>query len=362
MLFPYKYINHNITQLQEWIDFLFINVWCEAKAEFNFELLNECPELKEIVENEAWKGVEDENTEKGKKRKKAIDHFTGPISVIYDIFKDELTPYERKKLQTWYIRNMRIDYILMNKKKYKAITKKDIAKMSKNLSEKLYSFYVNLYNNVLDLAVIRNQNGTLERHYQDFVKINNRGFCPFCGVEPIQSYEMKGHEAYDHYFPKENYPLFAINFKNLVPTCHKCNSKEKGRESPVLKKGKQYPIKALYPYTKNPPVINITVNVDTKNYKTYEHKHLRIGYNTNNAFKEVSKWWNMYGIETRYKDVLTNVGVGKYWLVEYLDEMSPELREKVMENLPIKLEKSKFKDKNFLKVPFLLACEKEGIL
>lgn len=364
MLFPYKYLEHDIAQLQTWIDFLFMNVWCEAQHEFSFELLNGCPEFKDILIKEAWKEISDEKTEKGKKRKKAIDHLTGPVAVIYDLFKDELTPYQRLKLKKWYSVSRRLENICKTKKSFNPITKKDISKMSKSLSDHLYRFYINLYTNVLDLAIIRNQNGTLESHYQDFVKKNNKGVCPFCGIEPIQSYEMKGHEAYDHYLPKENYPLFAVNFKNLVPTCQKCNSKEKGRESPILKKGKSYPIKCLFPYAKTNPKIDIIISVNIKKYTFYEHKHLQIGYTTNNAAKEVSNWWNMYGIELRYKDVLTNNSIGgKYWLVELLDEITDPLeRKKILDRLPKKLENSKFKDRNFLKVPFLQACKAKGLI
>ncbi|MBP1682539.1 MAG: hypothetical protein H6Q27_102 [Ignavibacteriaceae bacterium] len=84
MLFSYKYINHDITRLQDWIDFLFINVWCNASEEYSLELLNGCPELKEIAEEEAWK--EDPT-------KKAKDYITGPISVIYDLFRATIGNY-----------------------------------------------------------------------------------------------------------------------------------------------------------------------------------------------------------------------------------------------------------------------------
>lgn len=363
MLFTYKYLDHDIVNLQKWIDFLFINVWCEAQSEFSFELFNGCKDFKAILEKEAWKEVSDEKSEKAKKRKKAIDHLTGPISVIYDIFKDELTPYQRQKLKNWYSVNKRLDNICAAKKSFKPITKKDLSKISKNLAKQLYDFHISLYTSVLDLAIIRNQNGTLENHYQEFVKKNNKGVCPFCGIEPLQSYEMKGHEAYDHYLPKENYPLFAINFRNLVPTCQKCNSKEKSRKSPILKKGKSYPTKCLFPYSKTNPVIDIQISVNIRNYTFYEHKHLSINFKTNKATKEVSNWWHMYGLEMRYKDVLTNNSIGgKYWLVELLDEITdPEEREKILDKLPQKLENSKFKGQNFLKVPFLQACRAEGL-
>lgn len=35
---------------------------------------------------------------------------------------------------------------------------------------------------------------------------------------------------FDHWFPKENYPLLALSFFNLIPSCSICNSSVKGRK------------------------------------------------------------------------------------------------------------------------------------
>ena len=115
MLFPYKYINHDITRLQDWIDFLFIHVWCNAKEEYSLELLNGCPELKKIPEEEAWK--EDQT-------KKAKDYITGPISVIYDLFKDELNHSQRKQIKKWYKRSRNLEKVHNIVHLYNPISKK----------------------------------------------------------------------------------------------------------------------------------------------------------------------------------------------------------------------------------------------
>ena len=122
MLFPYKYINHDITRLQDWIDFLFINVWCNAKEDYSLELLNGCSELKQVAEEEAWK--EDPT-------KKAKDYITGPISVIYDLFKDELNDTQRKQIKKWYKRSRNLENVCDNKKLFNPIRRKDFEKYSR---------------------------------------------------------------------------------------------------------------------------------------------------------------------------------------------------------------------------------------
>ncbi len=352
MLFPYKYINHDITRLQDWIDFLFINVWCNAKEDYSLELLNGCSELKQVAEEEAWK--EDPT-------KKAKDYITGPISVIYDLFKDELNDTQRKQIKKWYKRSRNLENVCDNKKLFNPIRRKDFEKYSKKLAAALYSFYVDLYEHALKLATIRDKNGTLENHYKAFIKVNNNGFCPFCGLNTLRSYEMEGHEAYDHYLPKETYPTYSINFKNLVPTCHGCNSIHKFRDSPLVSKTNNGKQKATYPYSLKTPEINLSIKVSIANYKEYEHEHIDISVSSKTEIEKVRTWYKLYNIEKRYKDELTNEGSGKYWLFYFLEELPLASRETEFQRLPEKLVKSKYKDKNFIKVPFLQACRAEGL-
>lgn len=49
---------------------------------------------------------------------------------------------------------------------------------------------------------------------------------------------------FDHWFPKSKYPLLAISFYNLIPSCTHCNSSVKGDKEMDLKK-------SIHPYMKN---------------------------------------------------------------------------------------------------------------
>jgi hypothetical protein len=138
--------------------------------------------------------------------------------------------------------------------------------------------------------LIRNKNGTLENHYREFVKINNNGICPFCGLTTLRSYEMEGHEAYDHYLPKEQYPTYSINFRNLVPTCHGCNSIHKLRNSPLVSKTNNGKQKAIFPYSSKSMDSNFRIKVDISNYKEYEHRHITISVTSKEGNDKVKSW------------------------------------------------------------------------
>lgn len=277
------------------------------------------------------------------------------------MFKDELNDAQRKQIKKWYKRSRNLDNICNNVKLYNPISIHVFEKYSLKLAEELYSFYKNLFDHALTLAVIKNNNGTLENHYKEFIKLNNRGICPFCGLSTLRSYEMKGHEAYDHFLPKETYPTYSVNFSNLVPTCHDCNSIHKLRNSPIVFKNNNKQ-KVIFPYSSKTPDIDFKIKVNISNYQEYEHRHLSIAISSKVEIEKVRTWFKLYNIEKRYKDELTNEGSGKYWLVQFIDELANnEDRETELKRLPEKLIKSKYKDKNFLKVPFILACREEGL-
>ena len=51
MIFPYKYVNHSMEKMQEFIDFVFYEVWYTANngVSYSFDLYNRKPELKKII-------------------------------------------------------------------------------------------------------------------------------------------------------------------------------------------------------------------------------------------------------------------------------------------------------------------------
>lgn len=62
--------------------------------------------------------------------------------------------------------------------------------------------------------------------------------CPYCNLNPITITQLprnataiakqKAYLDVDHFYPKVLFPYFSVSFYNLVPSCHDCNSSEKG--------------------------------------------------------------------------------------------------------------------------------------
>lgn len=57
--------------------------------------------------------------------------------------------------------------------------------------------------------------------------------------------EMVARATFDHWFPKSSYPLLALSFYNLIPSCNVCNSSVKGTNAMALKK-------IFHPYLRHP--------------------------------------------------------------------------------------------------------------
>lgn len=57
--------------------------------------------------------------------------------------------------------------------------------------------------------------------------------CPYCGRMYTKTVISKGSKkitrpSFDHWYPKSKYPLLALSFYNLIPSCNICNSGLKG--------------------------------------------------------------------------------------------------------------------------------------
>jgi uncharacterized protein (TIGR02646 family) len=74
--------------------------------------------------------------------------------------------------------------------------------------------------------------------------------CAFCGVKIL---ETKPHR--DHIAPKGAHPEFTFFPKNIVLTCYRCNSDQKGTTDTILVKSRYYgrcTFSIVHPYFDNP--------------------------------------------------------------------------------------------------------------
>ncbi|HYF68751.1 MAG TPA: hypothetical protein VD884_11475 [Ohtaekwangia sp.] len=211
-----------------------------------------------------------------------------------------------------------------------------------------------------------------QSHYKKFIEENfdgHEGICPFCGLSSIKGNDHSKLEAYDHFIPKGTYPFNSINFKNLAPMCHECNSSYKLELNPVanidpLTKG-TVRRKAFYPYSKVYWKIEIAIELKNPDLKSLQKEEIEIVPKCISREEEIESWMDAFGIEERYRAKLLGKHAGKKWYNDLKDGIhnarkilkNDGLTQEMWYDLLInKCNEDLLSDCSFLKKPFYEEC------
>ncbi|MBE7941849.1 hypothetical protein IM725_14810 [Ramlibacter aquaticus] len=352
MLFPYTYVPHQMERMQKFIDFIFHEVWCKAPTSgpFGLNLFDANAELREVMEAFYYSDAQ------------GADFFYGHVERIYGLFS-ALTAVQIKQFQQWYQGNNDLEKVCANDPATHLARYADIAVNHKNLAAQLGTFFKGLYSqSLLDLAALRAKIGDIEDHYQTFVATNKAGKCPFCGIGDIKGEHHSKREAYDHYLPKALYPFNSINFRNLAPACHECNSTYKLSKDPAYNLAGRR--KAFYPFAAAAQIIDIQVALQHSDIENLKPTDVQMQFGPAAITEEIETWKDVYGIEERYKAKLCGENDGKYWLTQVLDECQAYDKQPA-DILAMRAQQAQsrpYADCNFLRKPFLEACQQIRVL
>lgn len=369
MLFPYIYVPHDMEKMQGFIDFIFFEVWCKAPIglEFHPDLFEKIPDLKEVMSEF---GFSEKPPESGKTFYKNVEN-------IYLSFSN-LKPQEIDQFKQWYEGNNDIEKVCANDAATQLVRYADIPVIHKKLIEQLESFFKGLYS--LDLVDLKDKVGNIDDHYKEFIKKNfpkeivkgraREQFCPFCGLVKLKGEFHTKRNPYDHYLPKVYYPFNSINFFNLVPACHDCNSNYKTIKDPAYvpkdrarkSGGCTVRRKSFYPFSEKSYVIELQIALSHMNFKNMESDDITLTFGPAEIGEEIDTWKDVYGIEERYKaEYCDNSWI---WIELLMDEwttktsFSPAV---YLDELKRHEKLFPYTDLCFLKRPFLEACQQKGL-
>lgn len=169
------------------------------------------------------------------------------------------------------------------------------------LLKKIRNLYLFIWTSTFNTITCANTYGSLEQHYQahDILNKKNRRICPFCGLSKLDDPVEKRNE-YDHYFDKGTYPYLALNFKNLVPMCGKCNKRpNKGTQNLILdKKGNRRV--AYYPFSQ---VQRFNINLNCKNLFMPNERWI-LTTSSNESDIGFTTWKTVFKIDSRYANYI----------------------------------------------------------
>jgi 5-methylcytosine-specific restriction endonuclease McrA len=355
MLFPYTYVPHQMEKMQTFIDFIFYAVWCQAplKRPYRLELFASNPELFEVMTAFHY----DDS--------KGAEFFAGHVERIYALFVP-LSACQVEQLRLWYWANNDVERVCANDPVMSVKRYADFPAELKDLRDQLASFFKGLYSHV-DVAALKKWISDIDGHYESFVKVNDTGKCPFCGINDLLGQYHSKREAYDHYLPKALYPFNSINLRNLVPACHHCNSSYKTSKDPAHTPkdpaGAVQRRAVFYPYATEPHAIELQVSLKHADIPNLKPEDVSLLFGPDEISEEIATWKDVYDIEERYKAKLCTKSDGKAWFAQVVDEWKELGRtpQEFLEAVALGARKRPYTDCTFLKKPFLEACKDAGL-
>lgn len=368
MIFTYKYIKHDIEKLQEFLDFLFYDVWLLAEGSFNFSKLAQNVELQKICEQ-----LEIDDTKWG-------NFFNSRIAWIHDEFAKINDDNFKLELIDLYYNNNNIESLCSNKT-LQPLAYSELKVRYPGLEKAINSFYSKLYGSESPFnleAFGQLSKKLLQSHYKYFVDNNNDGICPFCGINSIDGNIESTKDAYDHFLPKSIYPFNSINFKNLSPMCYKCNSANKSTNDPIEHiKGRKL---AFYPYATSHPEIEFEFELLSKNVKAMKPSDYTLSITSPLKLEELETWKRVFKTVRKYKadgsieyhgrydELICNKHAAKEWfedVYEYYENATSisdiEDAEKYYEKVIKATTRNPKSVTNTIKRKFLEECKTKGL-
>lgn len=146
------------------------------------------------------------------------------------------------KLMTEFIKDYSVDEL----KEYQK------AKENKKKDEK-DTYLINKYDKLKEIQTIFNYNTLVsinQKKSYKIAEIKGRNTCTYCNRQYTITIEEDGkfitRPQFDHWLPKSVFPLLALSFYNLIPSCSICNSSAKGDQIFSFKK-------LIHPYKRSSP-------------------------------------------------------------------------------------------------------------
>ena len=359
MLFPYKYVPHQMEKMQEFIDFIFHKVWCKAPStEYGIHLFEAEKDLYNLIDDlfkmDLAGRLKDSSSAK---------FFYEGVNDIYNEFKS-LANNEIEEYQRHFEANNKLKESCTGSKDVTPMTYASLNPMKATLNRKLEEFFKNLYSSgFFSLKKSTDKIGaTLKDYYHSFVRENDNGVCPFCGLLPIDGEFDPTREAFDHFLPKSKYPFNSVNLKNLAPSCHKCNSGNKRDQDPLHDQhGNRR--KTFYPFDSLQPNIEISVSIREKSWIELSPEKLLVKIVSATYAEEVDTWKELFRVEQRYLAKCCNKNGGAGWLNRVFNEhQNYNLTWNEMLGAEIQsATRDPWNDANFLKKAFLEGCDRAGL-
>ena len=109
-----------------------------------------------------------------------------------------------------------------------------------------------------------------------FINATKLKICPYCGNDKVKESDRTKTEI-DHFLPKRKYPLFAVSYFNLIPSCVFCNKADhKGQLSPIEQINEGLIVQN--PYVFNPSIVRFHLDIRDSDVYEPENFNVAVGF------------------------------------------------------------------------------------
>lgn len=287
MLYTYREIVHPIQQLQGQIGYYFEQLFALEPNPYD---------IKAVLRPEFIALIDSSNKFK---------NYLQDIAVSYIALPED----EKELVKKAYVHHSNIEQLCNDTTvtvvKYNEVVNETFRELLKEFLTWLWDSYDSLP------QPLQEEYRGVQDHFNAFKKQQRGKVCPFCGIQGLKPPTVrKRRNAYDHYIPKATYPFVSINFKNLFPACHECNSDEKSTYDTPFRNGVRQRI--LFPFDTTYTIDNLTIYIDPKEaFDAAGLSTLLSSINWDIAFTLgagtmdiYDAWDDIFKIKTRYKEYI----------------------------------------------------------
>jgi hypothetical protein len=337
MLYYYKKIDHDLDKFHLFIKHLVLNVWCKPNGPFSTTML--MSEFALLVNS------------------LPPNNLLNPIANIYSALRRKPKSF-RIMIRDGFTSNNDIEKLCEGS--IDPLHYSKIKSLDKTIANKLYQFFKGLYS-LLDNPHVKGALLGISSHYKKFFS-DNIPVCPFCGLSRLLNSENTKRDAYDHYFPKEIYPFNSVNFKNLVPMCHTCNSKYKTRKDPINLRNGGPRKHIFYPFSTGAKTsVSVSMTFNSTDLQNLKKADINLQITCDNSADKVDRWKEIFGIEERYKAACCDESAYLGWLEQYRQMSYIGSGISFNDYVQAKLT-SKYINSAFLEVAYLQGCRGTGLI
>ncbi|PKH49529.1 hypothetical protein CXF68_01965 [Tenacibaculum sp. Bg11-29] len=321
MLRTYKSISHTILTIDELVNYIVCDYWCNARK--GSSLL-----------------FDDRFTDFFYK----LPVFRGRLLDIYDLCR-ELSDVERNDIVNAFKNHNDIENLCNGN------VTLFVKPLSYVVEVKMKPFFVDLYEEYSERKTLKLVYGSKADYYNKLYEENRFVDCPCCCLDVFEPEESGKREDFDHYLPKSVIPFASVNYNNLVPLCHKCNRTYKSDTNPI--KDKKI---CFYPFEGKNNNVNVTIELDDDIENPI--RELRL---SGDDIEKIKTWDKVFSMTTRYRNVSNQI---KPSFLRRLKRRNRARNETIEETCKYFINEYQedndiYLDKKFLKVPIMEAILKD---